>query len=1103
MRFGVLGALEVRRGDGRTVAVGGPRLRALLALLLLDAGRVVTVERLLDGLYGDGRAPGDSVGALQAQVSRLRALLGDRGDGAGAGGDLIVRRPAGYLIAVDPATVDACRFERLAAEGRRALSAGAPERASALLEEALGLWRGPALADVGDAPFAAAQAVRLEEARLAAAEDRAEAELAVGRPREAAAALQELVAAHPLRERPAGQLMRALYACGRQADALAVFEGIRRRLAEELGADPSAVLAATHLAVLRGDPSLVPAAATGAVSAAGPAERSARGLPAHLTPLIGRADELERIRALLGGGRLVTLTGPGGTGKTRLATEAAGRLDGEVRFVELGPLGDGAKVPQAVLSALGLRETVLLSAPNRQQSAPDPTGRLVTALAGRDVLLVLDNCEHVVDDAARLADRLLSACPGVRVLATSREALGITGEVLCPVPPLELPGPGDHPGRAAAVRLFAERAAAVRPDFTLDFGADPRGDPGGESGAHGATARAVVQICRSLDGLPLAIELAAARLRSLTAVEIAARLDDRFRLLSRGSRTAQPRHRTLHAVVGWSWDLLDEDERTMARRLTVFAGGATLEAAERVCGVDDADGVLASLVDKSFVEVVGGRYRMLETIRAFCAERLAEAGEEERLRRAHLDHFLLLAETADPYLRRDEQLEWLQRLDHEHDNLHAALHRAVKAGDLGPALRLLSALTCYWWLRALRSEAASLARDLLDRLDADPPEGLADEYAVCVMTAVVSGGAGPRVEARLETVRTIMTEREDMPRHPFANVLWAMVAGPPEPEVAQEMMRRWERIGADDPWLSAVSHFGWAYFRLFDGDLEEAGQEFSLALAGFRSVGDRWGMTQAISGMADIAGRRGERARASSLTDRALALAEELGATLDVAELLHRRADGRLRDGDTTGARADYERAAGLGRRAGAWEVLAAAHLGLGEIARFRGDLDEARRRCEAALAACSTGWFDVEETRTRVCVALGWVAETKGDAAEALAWYRRAFTGSGFGRGTRDLSLAARVAEGLAGVALLEGDGERAALLLGAGAALRGLPPVEDPDAARVAARCRDLIGAAAYEAARARGVEAARARRPVPGAAPRPTPLAVIGEHLSALGR
>ncbi|WP_344864590.1 BTAD domain-containing putative transcriptional regulator, partial [Planomonospora alba] len=1031
MRFGILGPVEVRHGDGRPVAVGGPRLRALLALLLLDAGRVVTVERLIDGLYG-ADVPGGAVNALQAQVSRLRGLLGDRGG-------TIVRHPAGYLIAADPGDVDVLRFERLAAEGRQALAAGDPRRSAARLEEALGLWRGPALSDVGDAPFAAAQAVRLEEARLAAVEDRAEALLATGGHREAAEVLRGLVGAHPLRERPAGQLMRALYAGGRQAEALAVFEDVRRRLAEELGTDPSPELAALHLAVLRADPSLGSPGSPGPAAAPAAPADPPPGLPAHLTPLIGRTAELDRLGALLDANRLVTLTGPGGTGKTRLATEAAGRRSGDVRFVELAPLVDGAEVPQAVLSALGLRETGLLAAPNRQQAAPDLTGRLVAALADRSVLLVLDNCEHVVEAAARLADRLLSACPGVRVLATSREALGITGEALYPVPPLALPGPGAPPEQAAAVRLFLDRAAAVRPDFTADFGTG--GGPGD------AAADAVLRICRALDGLPLAIELAAARLRSLTAAEVAARLDDRFRLLSRGSRTAQPRHRTLHAVVGWSWDLLDETERTMARRLTVFAGGATLEAAERVCGVDDTDGVLASLVDKSFVEVVGGRYRMLETIRAFCAERLAEAGEEDRLRRAHLAYFLGLAETADPHLRRAEQLEWLRLLDREHDNLHAALHRAARASDVGPGLRLLSALSCYWWLRSLRSEATALARELLEKLGSGPPDGLAHEYALCVMTVASGGGHGPGLEAHLEATRKIMAEQDSLPRQPFIHVMWAMVAGPPEPEVAAELMRRWRRFEPDDPWLTAIMHFGWAYFQLFDGNLEEAGREFALALAEFRAIGDRWGIAQTTSGLADLADRHGDRARAVALTDEALDLAGRLGATVDVAELLLRRAHGRLRDGDAAGARDDYTQAAGLGRRTGAWEVVAAGHLGLGELARHRGDLDEARRQCETALARCSTGWFDAEETRTRVCVALGWIAEAEGDAAGALAWHRRAFTS---GHRTRDLTLVARIAEGLAGVALLEGDGERAALLLAEAAALRGGPPAGDPDADR-----------------------------------------------------
>ncbi|WP_203863381.1 AfsR/SARP family transcriptional regulator, partial [Planobispora rosea] len=402
MWFGVLGSLEVRLG-GRSVAVGGPRLRALLAMLLLDAGRVVAAERLVNGLYGD-EPPANAANALQAQVSRLRRLLGETvdgggsgsgsggGGGGGGGGELIVHHPAGYLLAVGPDDVDAHRFERLAAEGRAALAAGDHRRAAGALDEALGLWRGPALADVGDAPFAAAQAVRLEELRVTTAEDRAEARLALGEHRDLVPELRELLRIHPLRERLAGQLMRALYGSGRQADALAVFDDCRRRLAEELGADPSAELAAVHLAILRADPSLdapaptppaapaTPASASPAAPATPPppppaAPVSRRGVPTPLTALVGRAEELERIGTLLTGARLVTLTGPGGTGKTRLAAEVAGRHPGEVCFVELAPLSGGSEVPQAVLGALGVHETGVLTGPGAQVGAPDPVSR--------------------------------------------------------------------------------------------------------------------------------------------------------------------------------------------------------------------------------------------------------------------------------------------------------------------------------------------------------------------------------------------------------------------------------------------------------------------------------------------------------------------------------------------------------------------------------------------------------------------------------------------------------------------------------------------------------------------------------------------------------
>jgi predicted ATPase/DNA-binding SARP family transcriptional activator len=1066
MRFGILGPTQVRLADGREVAVGGPRLRALLALLLVDAGKLVTIERLIDGLYG-ASPPNDASNALQSQVSRLRRLLRDED----LPGSPVEFHPAGYRLAVEADEVDAHRFEQLAAEGRRALAAGDQRRAATLLAEALDLWRGAALADVGDVPFARAQALRLEELRVSAMEDRAEAELALGGRPTLVAELERLVAAHPLRERLRGQLMRALYADGRQAEALTVFEQARRILAEELGADPSPELAAVHVAVLRGDPALGAAAATG----------PRQGLPAQLSSFVGRAEEIRRVGKLLAESRLVTLTGPGGAGKTRLAIEAAAREPGEVCFIDLAPVGEGADVPLAMLGALGLRDAGLLSPPAPDGSGPplDATGRLVSALSDRRALLVLDNCEHVVEAVARLAHRLLSACPRLRILATGREALGITGETLWPVPPLALPPPEATPAEAlayAAVRLFADRAAAVRPDFTVDA----------------ANADTVVRICRALDGLPLAIELAAARLRSLALPEVADRLDDRFQLLSRGDRVAQPRHQTLRAVVEWSWDLLGDAEQTLARRLAVFVGGATLQAVERVCGLPAAEVVelLASLVDKSLVEAVGDdrrRYRMLDTVRAFCAERLAEAGEWELPRRAHAAYFLDLAQTADLHVRTARQLEWLGRLDTEHEDLVAALRRAVAATEVGTGLRLLAALSCYWWLRGRRSEAATLAGDLLDVLGSEPPAGLEEEYALCVLYAAVGGSAGPEPRARLEVAQSIIYAMEEPPRQPLLLVLSAVVGGLPGADVDVAPARQRYLLGPD-PWLRALVRFGLGYEHLAGGQAARAEQELAASLAGFRAIGERWGMAAALAELAGLAEGQGDRARCIALTDEALALAGQLGTADDMADLLCRRAGTSARVGDLARAQADYERAAELARRAGATEQLATAHRGLGEVARLRGDLAEARRLCELALAECPTGWYFAEATRAAILVALGRVAAAEGDAAAARAWHRQAL-GAALGQG--GFTVASAAAEGLAGVALLEGDGEHAAFLLGVGAALRGALLAGDPDAARVEAAVRARIGEAAYQRAYQRGA-----------AMPRDDALTLLGAPPSASG-
>ena len=1032
MRFGILGATEVRADDGSAVSVGGPRVRALLALLLLNAGRLVTTERLIDGLYGD-TPPAGAANALQSQVSRLRRGL--------PGPGLVEFHAAGYRLAVDPDDVDAHRFQRLAADGRNALAAGDTSRAASLLCEALGLWRGPALADVPEAPFSAAQTVRLEELRLSAVEDRAEAELTLGGSRDLVPELRELLDVHPLRERPRGQLMRALQATGRQAEALAVYEDARRTLAEELGADPSPELAAIHLSVLRAEPAVPPYRAPGSV-----------GLPAQLTSFVGRAEELQRIGGLLNTGRLVTLLGPGGAGKTRLAIEAAGREKDEVCFVDLAPVGAGPDHPvaQAMIESLGVRESSLFA--QAAESRPDPGGRLVAALSERRVLLVLDNCEHVVDDAARLVHRLLGSCPGLRVLATSREALGITGESLCPVPPLALP-PSESTDLDAlgypAVRLFADRAAAVRPAL----------DPATE-------LTAIQRICAALDGLPLAIELAAARLRSLTVEEVAARLDDRFRLLSRGDRTKAPRHRTLHAVVEWSWDLLREDERALAGRLTVFAGGATLEAAAAVCGLpaDEVDELLTDLVDKSLIEGTGGRYRMLETIRAFCAERLAESGQRETAHAAHAAYFLALAETAEPYLRRTEQVEWLARLGADHGNLMAALRWAAHA-DRPLALRLFASISSYWWLRGLRSEGTPVALELLALIGPRPPAGLEEEYVIAVMMAVNAGAQAPILHDHQRTVTSIMSglPGDHPPLRPITTILWALTGGPGSADVEQQ-----ERLMGRDQWSRALRHLGWGYVRLVRGDATGAETEFAAGIEEFRATGDRWGLAGMLAAQARLAAWRGEDDRSLALADEAYELTSQLGAAEDMADLLCLRGERMTRAGDVARARACYERAGEFARRSGAPEMVAQVRHGFSELARLTGDLAEAHRMGESALNACTSESFGVAEIRGRILVGLGRVAEAEGDAAGAMASYGRALSVS---IGSGDVRRTADVAEGLAGVALLDDDGERAALLLGAGTALRGMALTGDPDVSRDARRARTLIGETAYASAYGRG--------------------------------
>ncbi len=593
VRVSVLGPLEVTDPAGHPVRVGGHRVRALLILLALEAGRVVPAHALIERLWGDDR-PADAANALQSLVSRLRVALRQ----AAIPDGVLESSPAGYRLAVPPGAVDAIAFESQARAGRQALARGAAQEAAALLRPALGAWRGSALTDVAGEEFALAPAARLAELHDAATLDRIEADLVLGAADAALVGeLRELTAGDELAERPAALLMRALAAAGRQAEALAAYQQVRDRLADRLGVDPSPPLEQAYLAVLRQEvpqaaappatappasatapPAYVPAQAassagvleTALAGTAGEAGQAAQGtsVPRPPTSFVGRDDDLAGLLKRLAAERLVTLTGPGGVGKTRLAAEAAARLAGPAWFAELAPVTDPAEVPYAVLDALGLRERSI--AHRASDTAGDAAGRLCAFLADRDAVLVLDNCEHVIDAAAALAARLLAGCPRVRILATSREPLQIPGEALQVVAPLAIPSETDVPvitSANPAVRLLADRAAAVLDGFELSE----------------ANAAAVARICRTLDGMPLAIELAAPWLRTLTPAQLAERLDDRFALLTGGSRIALPRHQTLRAVVDWSWNLLSDQERALARRLAVFPAGATLAAAEQVC----------------------------------------------------------------------------------------------------------------------------------------------------------------------------------------------------------------------------------------------------------------------------------------------------------------------------------------------------------------------------------------------------------------------------------------------------------------------------------------------------------------------------------------
>jgi predicted ATPase/two-component SAPR family response regulator len=692
VEYRVLGPVEVARADdGAAIPLASSRQRLLLACLLANAGQVVSADQLVEALWGES-LPADPYDALQSHISRLRHRLGPSAS--------IETTPAGYRFTA-PEFLDAARFEKLVDEGRRAGSTGAALDA---YDAALGLWRGRAFLDVADHPVLRAAAIRLERLRVEAAEARAETLLGLGQLLDGLTAAEALAAEEPLREKPVELLMRALAASGRSVEAVRAYDAFRRRLADEVGLDPSPELRALEGEILRHEH---PGAD------ADPARRAsaATALPIATTSFVGRGDVIDQVIDALGRSRLVTVTGPGGMGKTRLALETAHRLAGTFSdgsaLCELGPVPDVAGVAFAMAAAVGVRQL------------PDHTieESLVEALAARQMLFVVDNCEHVLDGVVPRLEGILGHCPGVRVLATSRERLAAEGETVVEIRPLE------H--HSEAVQLLCDRVAAIRPGFSPEL--DQRG--------------ALLEIARRLDGLPLALELAAARIATMGPLEVAGRLDDPFALLTRGRRSAPDRHRTLRATVEWSYALLDETEQQVFERAAAFAGGFTLAAAEEVCGVgvgpggDDIADLVSALVDKSMIVVDDRgpiiRYRLLETLRQFGHDRLAESGRLAAAQAAHARYYVNLAWQADPHLRGPAEAEWVRLLEAEVANLRAARTWAMRSGHREVAAELSAALFWFTYLR-MHTEIMGWAEELADD----------DESLVCSHRVLVLASAG-------------------------------------------------------------------------------------------------------------------------------------------------------------------------------------------------------------------------------------------------------------------------------------------------------------------------------------------------------------------------
>ena len=866
MEVRLLGPLEVR-DRGRSLNVPGNRPRALLALLALNAGRVMPADRLVELLWGED-PPLSAANALQVHISILRKVL----EPDGPPYRILVSDRSGYVLNLGPDQVDLARFERLVEQGHQAITRGDVALCARLLDEASAIWRGSALSGLLDQPWSFGEARRLEELRLAALEDRVDADLALGRHRDLVAQLEALIARHPLRERFRAQLMIALYRCGRQAEASDVYRKTRELLVEELGMEPGYELQRLLRAILNQDPSLQEKARERALP-------RVDNLPAPLTSFVGRKREVAEVAAMLLRSRMVTLTGTGGIGKTRLAIEVARGLLGSyergIWLASLASISDPNLVPERVATVLAVRG----------RAGQTTTQALIARLREGRCLIVLDTCEHLVDACAQLTDALLTSCPGVTVLATSREALGVDGEQVWQVPPMELPEPNSRGQVAAAsdyaaVDLFWQRALSAVGSLDLD----------------GPTLQLVVQLCRQLDGIPLAIELAAARLKVISLDELSARIGDRFRVLNSDKRTASPRHQTLRRAIDWSYDLLSEADRSLLRTLSVFAGSFTLEAAEAICrrrdGEDLVDG-LSSLIRKSMVLLERNelevRYRLIDTIREYADGKLRESDELDGAEQRHSLFFRELAERGAPHLRGPNAAVWMGRLAADHDNIRTALRSRFEAGDSEELGRLLGAMWWFWYVRCFFEEGRRWLDVGLTQLR---PTSRSSRVSLLLGAGQLAWAQGDHHSdhALFEEALSLAADLGDeaLVGQSLLRLSLADYATGQMNAAAlhvEESIRLLRRHGPPSMLAEALNNLGW--MRAFElGDLASSADLLHESLALARQCGDQWALMEVLDSVAHLRIAQGELDAAQASQEESLRICIALGDSWSAPRVL-------------------------------------------------------------------------------------------------------------------------------------------------------------------------------------------------------------------------